>query len=124
MTTAPEPMPRARFAAIEAAIASSSGPSADDIRDLLGEAKRARRAADDQYMEADNWRESYRLTMGLSMDEMGALVAVRDASQAHPRPCRFPHEACICDDDEGVHEECFGIHNGADGYRDCDGNPI
>lgn len=124
MNTAPEPMPRARFAAIEAAIASPSGPSADDIRDLLAEAKRARQAADDQYMEADNWRESYRLTMGLSMDEMGALMAVRDASKAHPRPCRFPHEACICDDDEGAHEECLGIHNSADGYRDCDGNLI
>jgi len=30
-------------------------------------------------------------------------------------------------DDEGgedLHEECAGIHRSADGYRDCDGNPI
>ena len=27
-------------------------------------------------------------------------------------------------DEEGVHEECLGVHHGVDGYRDCDGNPI
>lgn len=26
--------------------------------------------------------------------------------------------------EEGEHEECLGIHNSADGYRDCDGNPF
>lgn len=52
---------------------------------------------DAQYMEADYWRESYRLAKGLSNDEIGAIIAVRDASKAHPRPCSFPHEACLCD---------------------------
>jgi hypothetical protein len=28
------------------------------------------------------------------------------------------------EDGEGAHEECLGIHTGADGYRDCDGNPV
>nr|WSZ21114.1 hypothetical protein OH837_49190 [Streptomyces canus] len=51
-----------------------------------------------QYMEADYWRESYRLAKGLTNDEIGAIIAVRDASKAHPRPCWFPHEACVCDD--------------------------
>lgn len=27
-------------------------------------------------------------------------------------------------EDEPEHEECLGIHQGADGYRDCDGKPI
>jgi len=53
---------------------------------------------DEQYAEADGWRESYRLAKGLSNDEIGAIIAVRDASKAHPRPCWFPHEACVCDD--------------------------
>lgn len=53
---------------------------------------------DEQYAEADYWRESYRLAKGLSNDEIGAIIAVRDASKAHPRPCRFPHEACVCED--------------------------
>lgn len=82
-----------------------------------------------QYTEADYWREGYRLAKGLSHDEIGAIIAVRDASKAHPRPCWFPHEPCMCteeeeSEDEGEHEECLGIHNSADGYRDCDGNPI
>jgi hypothetical protein len=93
-----EPMTAERLAAIEAAVNSPAGASVDDIRELLAEAKRARTDADDQYTEADYWRESYRLTKGLSNDEIGAIIAVRDASKAHPRPCRFPHEACLCDD--------------------------
>lgn len=52
---------------------------------------------DAHYTEADYWRESYRLTKGLSNDEIGAIIAVRDASKTHPQPCRFPHEACLCD---------------------------
>lgn len=28
------------------------------------------------------------------------------------------------EDAEDPHEECLGIHRGADGYRDCDGNSI
>lgn len=125
MDTTPQPLPADRLAAIEAAINSPAGPSAQDLQDLLAEAKRARSDAGDQYMEADYWRESYRLAVGLSFDEINAMIAVRDASRAHPRPCGFPHKACVCDDEpEGEHEECLGIHNGADGYRDCDGNPI
>ncbi|MEU5596831.1 hypothetical protein [Streptomyces sp. NPDC020298] len=53
---------------------------------------------DAQYTEADYWRESYRLAKGLSYEEIGAIIAVRDAAKAHPRPCRFPHEACVCED--------------------------
>lgn len=53
---------------------------------------------DAQYSEADYWREGYRLAKGLTNDEIGAIIAVRDASKSHPRPCRFPHETCLCDD--------------------------
>jgi hypothetical protein len=52
---------------------------------------------DAQYAEADYWREGYRLVKGLTNEEIGAIIAVRDASKAHPRPCWFPHEACACD---------------------------
>ncbi|TXS68914.1 hypothetical protein EAO76_26475 [Streptomyces sp. sk2.1] len=92
-------MSRDRLADIEAAINSPTGPAAQDVRDLLAETKRARNNADDQYMEADYWRESYRLAKGLTDDEINAMIAARDASKAHPRPCWFPHEACICDTD-------------------------
>jgi hypothetical protein len=91
-----QPMTAERLAAIEADI-SNGTPSADSLRDLLAEVKRARQDSTDQYMEADYWREGYRLEKGLSMDEIGAIIAVRDASKAHPRPCWFPHEACACD---------------------------
>jgi hypothetical protein len=97
MSTA-APMTRDRLAAIETAINSPAGPSAEDIRELLAEAKRARSESVTQYMEADYWREGYRLEKGLSYDEIGAIIAVRDASKAHPRPCNFPHKACVCDD--------------------------
>ncbi|MFD5848309.1 hypothetical protein [Streptomyces chartreusis] len=126
MDTTTQPLAADRLAAIEAAINAGSA-SPDDLRDLLAEVKRARTYGDDQYMEADYWREGYRLAKGLSMDEIGAIIAVRDASKCHPRPCNFPHQPCLCDDDpedEGEHEECLGIHNSSDGYRDCDGNPI
>lgn len=53
---------------------------------------------DAQYSEADYWREGYRLAKGLTNDEIGTIIAIRDASKAHPRPCRFPHEACLCGD--------------------------
>lgn len=91
------PMTADRITAIEAAVNSPGGPSIDDIRALLAEAKRARADSDTQYSEADYWRESYRLAKGLSNEEIGAIIAVRDASKAHPRPCWFPHEACTCD---------------------------
>lgn len=52
---------------------------------------------DAQYGEANSWRESYRIVKGLSDDEMNAMLAVRDATEPHPRPCHFPHEACLCD---------------------------
>ncbi len=94
-----QPMTRERLASIEAAINSPAGPALTDIRDLLAEAKRARADADDQCAEADYWRESYRLAKGLTDDEINAIIAVRDASKAHPRPCRFPHEACVCEGD-------------------------
>lgn len=97
-STINQPMPAERLAAIEAAIDSDSGPSFEDVRELLAEVKRARADSDTQYGEADYWRESYRLTKGLSNDEIGAIIAVRDASKVHPRPCWFPHKVCVCDD--------------------------
>lgn len=53
---------------------------------------------DAQHGEADRWRENYRIVKGLSDDEINAMTAVRDATKPHPRPCHFPHEACLCDD--------------------------
>jgi hypothetical protein len=53
---------------------------------------------DAQYGEADRWRESYRIAKGLSDEEINAMMAVDDAIKAHPRPCPFPHEACVCGD--------------------------
>lgn len=91
-----QPMTSQRLEEIEKAALHPGGPSADDIRELLAETRRARSDSDTQYAEADYWRESYRLVKGLSNDEIGAIIAVRDASKAHPRPCWFPHEACVC----------------------------
>lgn len=96
--TNPEPMTPDRLAAIEAAINTPAGPTRDDVQALLAETKRARTYGDDQYMEADYWREGYRLAKGLSDEEINAIVAVRDASRAHRPPCWFPHEACVCDE--------------------------
>lgn len=92
-----EPMTRDRFAEFETAVASGIMLSPADLAELIAETKRAREDSDAQYSEADYWRESYRLLKGLSNDEIGAIIAVRDASKAHPRPCDFPHETCICD---------------------------
>ncbi|WP_200308225.1 hypothetical protein [Streptomyces adelaidensis] len=88
-------MTTGRLAAIEATIDAGTA-SPDDLRELLAETRRARADADAQYTEADYWRESYRLTKGLSDDEINAMAAARDAVKAHPRPCWFPHEACVC----------------------------
>lgn len=52
---------------------------------------------DAQHGEVERWRESYRIIKGLSDDELNAMIAVDDAAASHPRPCWFPHEACICD---------------------------
>lgn len=93
------PLTADRLAAIEAAINSPAGASPDDLRELLAEAKRARADSDTQYAEADYWRESYRLAENLSDDEINAITAMRDATRSHPRPCWFPHEACVCDDE-------------------------
>lgn len=93
-----EPMSRDRLAELEAAIDSGAALPEADLRELLAETKRAREDSDAQYSEADYWRESYRLVKGLSDDEIGVIIAVRDATRAHPRPCWFPHEACICED--------------------------
>jgi hypothetical protein len=92
-----EPMSRDRLAELEAAITSGAALPEADLRELLAETKRAREDSDAQYGEADYWRESYRIVKGLSDDEIGAIIAVRDATRAHPRPCWFPHEACTCE---------------------------
>lgn len=96
-TPASQPMSADRLTAIEAAINSPAGTRIDDLHELLAETKRARADSDTQYAEADYWRESYRLTKGLSDEEINAITAVRDAAQAHARPCWFPHETCTCD---------------------------
>lgn len=96
--TVTEPMTADQLADIEAAIGSPAGLSAEAARELLAEVKRARADADNQYTEADYWRESYRLAKNLTDEEIGAIIAIRDAYRAHPRPCRFPHESCLCDD--------------------------
>lgn len=96
--TNPQPMPTDRLAAIEAAINSPAGATLDDLRELLAEARRARVDADDQYSEADYWRESYRLAKNLTDEEIGAIIAIRDATRSHPGPCSFPFEACLCGD--------------------------
>jgi hypothetical protein len=91
--TAHAPLTNVQIDDIRARLASPD-TSALELRDI---ARRLLADNDYQYAEADYWRESYRLTKGLSYDEIGAIIAVRDASKAHPRPCRFPHEACLCD---------------------------
>jgi hypothetical protein len=53
---------------------------------------------DAQHGEVERWRESYRIVKGLSDDELNAMIAADDAAEAHPRPCWFPHEACVCGD--------------------------
>lgn len=93
-----EPMTAERLAVLEDAVDRGGDLSAGQLRELLGELKRARQDADDQYMEADFWRESYRLAKDLSHNEIGAIIGVRDAFRVHPRPCNFPHKACRCDD--------------------------
>jgi hypothetical protein len=126
--TETDPMPAERLASIEEAISGGTA-SPDDLRELLAETKRARADSDTQYGEADRWRENYRIAKGLSDEEINAMIAVRDATAPHPRPCRFPHEACACDEDDEPETECergdcLGIHRGPDGYQDCDGRTI
>lgn len=89
-------MPAERLAAITAAITAGTASPAD-LRELLAETVRARAELDALHKDALYWQESYRLVKGLSDDEIGVIIAVRDASKAHPRPCWFPHEACNCD---------------------------
>lgn len=84
---------------------------------------------DTQHGEIERWRESYRIVKGLSDDELNAMIAIDDAATSHPRPCWFPHETCICDEDDGPETECergdcAGIHRHPDGYQDCDGKTI
>ena len=73
----------------------SPGLDADELRAIA-----ATLLADNDalYGEADRWRESYRIVKGLSDDEISAMTAVDDAIKAHPRPCWFPHETCLCGD--------------------------
>ena len=87
---------------------------------------------------------------GTLVDYHGSLTTLHGQYEAHPCPClnctdrlglpgvrfelRDEHGTVIITcvrprsitpaDDEPEHEECLGIHQGADGYRDCDGNPI
>ncbi|GAA3852348.1 hypothetical protein GCM10023084_03200 [Streptomyces lacrimifluminis] len=74
---------------------ATPGLDADELREIAGILLADN---DAQYSEADYWRESYRLVKGLSDEEINAMMAVRDAAKAHPRPCRFPHEVCLCGD--------------------------
>lgn len=92
--TAHTPLTNEQFEQVRAQL-ESPDTSADELRVI------ARRLLDESgywYMDADYWRESYRLVKGLSNDEIGAIIAVREASRCHPRPCRFPLNACVCTD--------------------------
>lgn len=53
----------------------------------------------------------------------GVRFELRDEHDVVLVACVRPRSVTPADD-EPAHEECLGIHNGADGYRDCDGNPI
>jgi hypothetical protein len=94
MDTVDQAMTAERLAAIEAGTASSA-----DLRELLAETVRARADSDAQHEDALYWCESYRLAKGLSDDEIGAIIATRDAFRGHPMPCQFPCEECLCDND-------------------------
>lgn len=123
--TAMNPMTNEQADEIRTRLASP-GLSAAELREI---AQALLADSNAQYAEADYWRESYRLAKGLSNYEIGAIIAVRDASKSHPRPCRFPHETCICDEDDEPETECErgdcdGIHRHPDGYQDCDGKTI
>lgn len=74
---------------------SSPKTTAEELREI---AQQLLADSNYWYMDADGWRESYRLVKGLSDDEINAMTAARDAAKVHPRPCWFPHEACVCDD--------------------------
>ena len=74
---------------------ATPGLDADELREIALTLLTDNNA---HYAEADYWRESYRLVKNLSNEEIGAIIAVREATKAHPRPCRFPHEACLCGD--------------------------
>lgn len=91
-------------------------------------------------------------TPGMLVTYHGSLTSLHGVYEAHPCPClncvdgqglpgvrfelRYEDDtvaiACVrarsitpADTDvEPEHEECLGIHGGAGGYRDCDGNPI
>ncbi|MEV4861458.1 hypothetical protein [Streptomyces ossamyceticus] len=54
----------------------------------------------------------------------GVRFELRDEHGNVSITCVRPRSITSADVDEPAHEECLGIHNGADGYRDCDGNPI
>lgn len=73
----------------------SPGLDADELREI---AVTLLADNDAQHNEIERWRESYRIVKGLSDDELNAMIAVDDATKVHPRPCWFPHEACLCDD--------------------------
>lgn len=88
----PSPMTNDEIDDIRARLASPN-INAQELREI---ALKLLADNDARYMDADYWRESYRLAKGLSHDEIGAIIAVRDASKVHPRPCNFPHKACIC----------------------------
>lgn len=55
------------------------------------------------YGRADFFRESYRLTKGLSDDELNAQIAVQEAMRPHLPPCQFPNSPdCVCTDETGA----------------------
>jgi hypothetical protein len=55
----------------------------------------------------------------------GVRFELRDEHGTVVVACVRPRSVTPSDDvDEPAHEECLGIHGGAGGYRDCDGNAI
>jgi hypothetical protein len=54
----------------------------------------------------------------------GVRFELRDETGDPVVTCVRPRSITPAEEDEPQHEECLGVHGGAGGYRDCDGNPI
>lgn len=88
---------RVRTQELKARLADGATPTAVEVEQLIADALVLADDSDHWYQRADYFRESYRIVKGLSDDELNAQMAVEDATRAHPRPCWFPHEICVCD---------------------------
>jgi hypothetical protein len=87
---------RTRTQALIAKLNSGSTPTTVEVRQMAADLLAVADDSDHWYQQADFFRESYRLTKGLSEDELNAQLAIEEASRPHRRPCRFPNSACVC----------------------------